>query len=74
MPVLRDADSKIAVFFGVRQTPTMLLIDKDGKLRYQGGIDDSPEESGVTKKYVADALGAILAGKDVGVKRTLVPG
>ena len=74
MPILRDADSKIAVFFGVRQTPTMLVIDQDQKLRYQGGIDDNPSESGVSKRYVADALDAVLAGKAVPVKRTMVPG
>ena len=73
MPVLRDADSKIAVFFGVRQTPTMLVVDKDGKLRYYGAIDDDPGGN-VKKKYVADALDAVMAGKDVPVKRTLVPG
>src|SRR5207237_9895806 len=65
MPVLRDTDSKIALFYGVRQTPTMLLIDKEGKLRYQGAIDDDPEESGVKKKYIAEALDAILTGKEV---------
>lgn len=74
IPILRDADSKIAVFFGVRQTPTMLVIDKDQKLRYQGGIDDDPGETNITKRYVADALDAVLAGKPVPVKRTLVPG
>jgi peroxiredoxin len=74
IPILRDADSKIAVFFGVRQTPTMLVVDKDQKLRYQGGIDDDPGETNITKRYVADALDAVLAGKTVPVKRTLVPG
>ena len=74
MPVLRDADSKIAVFFGIRQTPTMVVIDKDGKLRYQGGIDDDPGGSNIKKQYVADAIDAILAGKEVPAKRTLVPG
>ncbi len=74
MPVLRDADSKIAVFYGVRSTPAMIVIDGKGTLRYHGAIDDDPGESNIKKKYVAEAIDAIIGGKDVPVKRTLVPG
>jgi hypothetical protein len=41
------------------------------KLRYHGTIDDNYEDPAkVTKRYLKDALDAVLAGKDPGLKDT----
>jgi peroxiredoxin len=68
IPVLDDPGSKLAAYFGVIVTPTFYLIDKDGKLRYRGGLDDSLREELVKRVYLKEAIEAVLAGKDPAVK------
>lgn len=67
--VLLDADGKVGKKYGAKTTPHMFIIDKEGKLVYQGAIDDKSgyekEEVAVAKNYVKAALDEILAGKAV---------
>ncbi len=70
MPVLDDVKSRMTQYFGVKVTPTYLVIDKEGVLRYRGACDDlqcggsyKAEESAAKEKYVQDALKALLEGK-----------
>jgi peroxiredoxin len=74
MPVLDDSNGAVTKFFGVRQTPTFVLIDKKGALRYQGSFDDDPDEAGAKKFYLRTAVANILESKDVSVKQTTVFG
>jgi len=74
MPVLYDRRNEVSNYFGVRSTPSFVLIDKAGRLRYIGAFDDNPDEKSVKNRYLADALEAVLNGRDVAVKRTVVPG
>jgi peroxiredoxin len=74
MPVLDDAKSAAAAYFGATVTPTYMIIDKEGVLRYRGACDDlqagkgySADESTAKERYVHQALKAILEGKDVPV-------
>ena len=80
-PILKDHDGKIASSesFGVRRVPEVFVLDAARSLKYRGRIDDqhtlSERSVGVTKRraehnYLEDALGAILAGKDVEVRST----
>ena len=68
IPVLDDPGSKAAAYFGVIVTPTFYLIDKDGKLRYRGGLDDSLREENAKRVYLKEAIEAVLAGREPAVK------
>lgn len=65
--VLIDRGHKIADQFGAVTTPHVFLIDSEGKLVYEGSVDDQGwrEENPVTKEYVREALDALLRGNSV---------
>jgi hypothetical protein len=70
-PYAVDATSDIARAFGATRTPEAYLFDANGRLVYHGTIDDNarkPDE--VSERYLADALNAVAAGKDVAVAET----
>lgn len=64
-----DADGTIGKMYGAKNTPTMFVIDPNGRIIYMGAIDDkpTPEPSDIAgaKNYVAAALDEALAGKPV---------
>jgi peroxiredoxin len=64
---LVDADGSMGRAYGARTTPHMYVIDRDGKLLYNGAIDDkrgtNPEEIKAAKNYVVSALGELKDGK-----------
>lgn len=66
-PYLFDEDQEVYPRYGATRTPHVYILNKDdGKLivEYIGAIDDSSrDESGVSKKYVENAVDALLAGK-----------
>ncbi len=65
-PYLRDRSQEVAKAFGAVCTPEMFLFDKERRLRYRGRVDDNwehPEK--VTRRYLRDALDAVLAGQEV---------
>lgn len=69
--VLNDASGKVGKLYGARTTPHMYVIDAQGKIAYQGAIDDDPygdKESPLN--YVADALKALKAGKAPSINET----
>lgn len=66
-PMIDDVGAKITQALECKQTAQVVLTDKEGKIVFRGGIDDSRSESGVTHRYLADAIQATLAGKPVGV-------
>jgi peroxiredoxin len=70
MPLLNDEKGEVTSYYAFRNTPAFALIDKDGVLRYKGGFDDHANESQVQNTYLADAVTAVLAGKEVTVKVT----
>lgn len=55
-PVLVDAKSELALYFGARLTTTTAVIDAQGRLRYYGGYDGAEA-----------ALQSLLAGEEVAV-------
>lgn len=63
-PYAIDETSGLARTFGAERTPEAFLFDRDGKLAYRGTIDDNSDEPAkVSKRYLKDALEAVLAGK-----------
>jgi peroxiredoxin len=62
-PVLLDPTGATGHAYGARTTPHMFVIDKDGKLAYQGAIDDDPRGQ-PSVNYVDAALTALASGKN----------
>lgn len=77
-PYLFDETQTVAKSFGATNTPHVFLLKKDGsgfKVAYIGAIDDSARDaSGVTKKYVEEAIESLLAGKEVTAGKTKAVG
>jgi peroxiredoxin len=77
-PYLVDETQAIAKAFGATNTPHVFVLKNEGgtfKVAYIGTIDNSPkDESSVSKKYVEDAVNAMLEGKDVSTKNTKAVG
>lgn len=72
--ILLDEKGEMGKAYGALTTPHMYVIDKAGKLVYQGAIDDkaSTELADVKSatNYVSAALDATKAGKPVAVSQT----
>lgn len=77
-PYLVDETQATAKAFGATNTPHVFVLKNDGgtfKVAYIGTIDDSPRnEAAVSKKYVEDAVNALLDGKDISNKSTKAVG
>jgi len=67
--VIADGDGKIGKAYGAKTTPHLFIGDKEGKLVYNGAIDSKPtpdvEDLKTADKLFANALDAVLAGKEV---------
>lgn len=64
--VLTDFDGKVGRMFGAKTTPHMFVL-KNGKVVYQGAIDEGRRGD---KNFVAQALDELLAGKEVSTPKT----
>jgi peroxiredoxin len=73
-PYLFDESQEVAHAFGATNTPHVYVLQKVGndfKVAYIGAIDNnSRDASAADKKYVEDAVGAILSGSSVPVNKT----
>lgn len=70
-PYLIDETQEVAKAFGATNTPHVFVLNKNLKVAYIGAIDDSPRhETGVTKRYVEDAVDALMNNKAVSVTKT----
>src|SRR5512143_2544171 len=70
---LRDSAGTIGKAYGMKTTPHMFVIDKDGTLVYDGAIDDKADPSHDPRKarnYVREAVGKIMAGEKVEVAQS----
>jgi peroxiredoxin len=67
---LYDEDQAVARALGAHRTPEVFLFDRDRRLVYHGAIDDSQDERAVGRRYLRDALEAMLAGEDPPVADT----
>lgn len=70
-PILLDEAGTVGRAYGAKNTPTMVVIGKDGNVAYFGAIDDdaTPGKPGKTN-YVAKALDELLAGSNVTTPKT----
>lgn len=70
---LDDSSGAIGKAYGMKTTPHLFVIDKQGVLAYAGAIDDRPAAEGDPRKarnYVREAVKALLAGDKVAVAET----
>ncbi len=70
---LQDSDGTVGHAYGMKTTPDMFVINKDGTLVYSGAIDDTADPSHDPRKarnYVREAIGKIMAGDKVDVAET----
>jgi peroxiredoxin len=65
-PYLVDESQAVAKSFGATNTPHAFVLTKELKVAYIGAIDDNARKpEAATKKYVEEAVDALLAGKSV---------
>ncbi|HOS49606.1 MAG TPA: thioredoxin family protein [Bacteroidia bacterium] len=73
-PYLVDGDQEVAAQFHADKTPHAFVIWKENEqwvVKYSGAIDDNgAEEKKVKHRYVAEAVDALLGGKEVAIKKT----
>ncbi|WP_035605165.1 redoxin domain-containing protein [Haloferula sp. BvORR071] len=72
--IVLDTDGKVGKAYGAKTTPHMFVIDKEGKIAYDGAIDSvkSTEAADIATadSYVSLALDSVLAGKTVDKAKT----
>src|SRR5690606_19754916 len=73
-PYLFDETQSVSRAFGATNTPHVFLLKNNGgkfSVAYIGAIDDAPRDAaGVSKKYVEEAINAILSSKEVPSTKT----
>lgn len=72
---LPDANARLAHQFRALVTPEVVVVQADGRVRYQGAIDDwyvalGKHRPQPRQHYLRDALNSLLAGHDVLTPRT----
>ncbi len=68
---LSDPDGAIGRTYGAKSTPQFFIVAKDGRLAYQGALDDGPEsDDRKGPNYVREALAALAAHRPVRVSET----
>ncbi len=73
-PYLYDESQQSARKYGATATPHFFLLDGERKIAYMGAFDDNLEGIKVDKHYLADAVKAVLAGKEPRVRESLQRG
>lgn len=73
-PYLFDPTQQTTKAFGASNTPHVFVLQKDEdafKVVYTGAIDNNVRDAGVAdKKYVEEAVDALLAGKTISTSKT----
>ena len=59
---LYDPSQEIGRAYGATVTPHVFLLDGARNVAYIGAVDDNMNEAKVTKRYLRDAIDAVLAG------------
>ncbi len=68
---LIDETQEIAREFSASRTPEVFVFNKEKMLVYHGAIDDNTKEPDkVTKRYLIDALDALLENKPIEIQET----
>lgn len=68
-----DSSGKIGRLYGMKTTPHVFVINKDGNVVYEGAMDDHPDpfhDPKTARNYVHEAVDDLLAGKPIEVTET----
>ena len=68
-----DSAGDIGHLYGIKTTPHVFVVDKSGKLVYEGAMDDHPDpfhDPKTARNYVREAVDDLLAGKPIEVSQT----
>src|SRR5262249_12283836 len=69
--IVKAPENKVAAQYGASHTPEVYVIDKTGKLRYHGRIDENSDDAArVTSPDLKNALDALLGGQTVAKAET----
>ncbi len=69
--IMKDPGNKIADLYDAKRTPEAFVIDREGKLRYHGRIDENYEDaSKVTSPDLKNALDSLLSGQPIAKAET----
>ena len=74
-----DENQALARLFEARITPEVVLTNAEGEIKYRGRIDNAYDRPGRRRRVIsshelADAMDAILAGRDPEISRTQAVG
>jgi peroxiredoxin len=74
-PYLYDGETQtVTRAYGPQATPHVFIFDRDRKLRYEGRVDNSYRKELLNSNDARNAIDALLANRDVPVKKTPVFG
>ena len=68
-----DSSGKIGHLYGMKTTPHVFVINKDGNVVYEGAMDDHPDpfhDPKTARNYVRESVDDLLAGKPIEVTET----
>jgi len=68
-----DSSGAVGHLYGMKTTPHMFVIEKNGTLVYDGAIDSQPDpfhDPTKARNYVREAVDDVLAGKPIEVAQT----
>ncbi len=63
-PVYRDHGQRLAGELEAMVTPTAVVLDRAGVIRYRGAVDDALNPARVKSAYLARAIEAVMDGRD----------
>ena len=73
-PYLFDESQNIAKAYGAAFTPEFFVLDKNRRVAYMGGMDDSSDPKRVKTHYLEPAIQAVLAGEKPETAETVARG
>ncbi|MCC2672163.1 MAG: hypothetical protein K0Q72_4635, partial [Armatimonadetes bacterium] len=74
LPLVADRSGALAKRLRAQATPTAVVLDRSGAVRYRGRIDDNPDPQAVVREDLRVALAAVLQGEPVMLAETRVVG
>jgi thiol-disulfide isomerase/thioredoxin len=65
VPVYKDFNNVVADRYNARVTPETVVLDRNGIVRYRGGVDDAQNPARVKVEGLKLAIDAVLSGQPV---------
>lgn len=70
-PYVYDETQEITKAYGATNTPHVYVLDADRTVKYIGAIDNNTKSAkDADRKYVEDAVDAVLKGNEIPIKKT----